>query len=60
MNTSGSSAQRYGCSELLEMYEEAEWAATQAALWSIYMEKRKEMYAHAERYREMVEEGLVQ
>ena len=44
------------CIELSEMYEEAERAATQA-LWSIYTEKRREMYEHAERCREMVEEG---
>ena len=45
------------CSALLEPYEEAEWAATQAVLWSIWMEKRREMHEHAERYREMIEEG---
>ena len=42
---------------LLEVCDEAMWAATQAELWSIYMEQRREMYEHAERYREMVEEG---
>ena len=45
------------CSDLLELHEEARLAATQAALWSIWMEQRKEKYEHAERYREMIEEG---
>ena len=42
------------CSTLLERWEVTEWAGTETTLWR---EKRMEEQEHAERYREMVEDG---
>ena len=46
------------CSTLLQRWEAKEWATAQSVQWSIWESRQMEEQDHAERYWEIVEEGL--